>query len=51
MEKAGGEMSVFIPANTPIPCKKSKKFTNGRDNQDILSINIYQGENKLVADN
>jgi hypothetical protein len=32
MEKAGGGMSVFIPANTPIPYSKSKKFTNGRDN-------------------
>ena len=44
-------MSVIIRANTPIPCKMTKKYSNGRDNQEILSIKIYQGPNKLVVDN
>ena len=44
-------MSVIIRANTPIPCKMTKEYTNTRDNQQILSIDIYQGPNKLVVDN
>lgn len=45
---------VFIPVihrNTPIPVSKSEIFYTMVDNQEMVEVNIYQGEEPLVGDN
>ena len=48
---AGGLMEPVIPRNTTIPCRKSKVFTTAQDNQDMVRVNIVQGEREMVDDN
>jgi molecular chaperone DnaK len=48
---AGGLMEPVIPRNTTIPCRKSKVFTTAQDNQDMVRVNIVQGEREMVEDN
>ncbi|MGR3317541.1 MAG: Hsp70 family protein [Candidatus Anammoxibacter sp.] len=40
-----------IPRNTPIPVSKSKVFFTMFENQKVVEVNIYQGEEPLVGDN
>ncbi|MGR3218627.1 MAG: Hsp70 family protein [Candidatus Anammoxibacter sp.] len=40
-----------IPRNTPIPVSKSKVFFTMYENQEVVEVNIYQGEEPLVGDN
>ena len=51
VELKGGEMDVLINRNTTIPCKKSTKYQNVRDNQPQVRIKVFQGERKFVKDN
>jgi molecular chaperone DnaK (HSP70) len=44
------KMSIIISKNTPIPVSKTQIFTNS-DSLDILTIEIYQGDNQYVKDN
>lgn len=43
-------MSIIISKNTPIPVSRTQIFTNS-ESDDILTIEIYQGDNKYVKDN
>lgn len=45
------QMTVIIPRNTVIPTKKTKTFSTDTDNQDTVSIKIFEGERKLTKDN
>lgn len=45
------QMTVIIPRNTVIPTKKIKVFTTDTDNQDTVSIKIFEGERKLTKNN
>lgn len=45
------QMSVIIPRNTVIPTKKTKIFTTDTDDQDSVSIKIFEGERKLTKHN
>ena len=47
----GGIMSTIIEKNTPIPCKKYKKFRTIYDYATYFGIGVYEGENKYVIDN
>jgi len=47
----GDRMSTVIPRNTPIPVKKTKIFTTTEDNQDVVTINVVQGENAQASKN
>ena len=51
LEVKGGEMDVLVPRNTSIPCKKSMKYQNVRDNQPQVRVKVYQGESKFVQRN
>lgn len=51
METYGGLMSPMLTKNCNVPMEYKEQFTTGIDNQQIVKINIYQGESKLCRDN
>jgi len=56
MNRIGGlEVSgVFVPIierGTVIPCSRSKSFVTSRDDQDTLTIDAWQGEHAMAAQN
>lgn len=51
IELAGRKMEVMIPRNTTLPAKFTKCFTTFKDNDTSVSINVYEGERKLVTEN
>ena len=44
-------MSVIIPKNTTIPCRKTETYYTVVDNQKKMGIKIVQGERKFCKDN
>ncbi len=51
IEAAAGVFIPLIPKNTKIPHRVSRVFTTNRDNQDQVTISIFQGENNYCKDN
>lgn len=51
VETAGGYSDVLIPANSPVPCEKTRTFLTARDNQTTVSIRVAQGESSRFAEN
>jgi molecular chaperone DnaK (HSP70) len=51
IKTAGGTMSNMISRNTPIPTKKDKVFSTFKDNQEMVKIEVYEGERALVKHN
>jgi molecular chaperone DnaK len=51
VETAGGYADVIIPANSPVPCEKTRTFLTGRDGQTVVSIRVSQGESTRFAEN
>lgn len=47
----GGIMDVIIPRNTPIPTKKSERYTTVVDDQTSVEFGVYQGERPMAEDN
>ena len=45
------QMTVIIPRNTVIPTKKTKIFSTDTDDQDTVTIKIFEGERKLTKNN
>lgn len=51
VETMGSLMTIMIPRNTTIPIKKSEVFSTANDNQEIVDIEVLQGERQLAKDN
>lgn len=51
IETTGGVMAGLIPRNTIIPTRKSKQFTTTADNQNVVSIRIFEGERAMTKEN
>lgn len=45
------QMTTIIPRNTVIPIKKTKVFSTDTDDQDMVTIKIFEGERKLTKNN
>lgn len=51
IETNGQIMTKIIERNTTVPCKKSQVFSTFQDNQDVVTIQIFEGERHFTRDN
>merc|ERR1712209_71252 len=51
IETVGGVMSTIISRNTVVPTKKQQIFSTAADNQESVTIKVYEGERSMTKDN
>ena len=47
----GNLMDIIIPKSTPFPIKQKKTYFTIRDDQDIISNKVYEGESENLSEN
>lgn len=51
VETCDGSLSIIIPKNTPLPAKRTQKYTSDTPFDDSVTIKVYQGERKVASKN
>ncbi len=51
IETLGGVFTRLIDRNTTIPTKKGQIFSTAEDNQNAVTIRVFQGEREMASDN
>ena len=51
VETSDGTFSVIIPKNTPLPVKRTQKYTSDTPFENTIKIKVYQGERKIANKN
>jgi len=51
IETVGGVMTKLLPRNTVVPTKKSQVFSTAADQQQTVTIAVYEGERPMTKDN
>ncbi len=51
IETLGGVFTRMIDRNTTIPTKKGQTFSTADDNQNAVTIRVFQGEREMANDN
>ena len=51
IETVDGNFSIIVPKNTPLPAKRSQKYTTDTPGESNIKIKIYQGERKIANKN
>jgi molecular chaperone DnaK len=51
IETLGGVFTRMIDRNTTIPTKKAQTYSTAEDNQNAVTIRVFQGEREMAADN
>src|ERR1700704_5222854 len=51
IETLGGVFTKLIEKNTTIPASKTETFSTADDNQSAVTVQVYQGERPMAADN
>src|SRR6056300_1638332 len=51
IETLGGVFTKLIERNSTVPTKKSQVFSTAEDNQNAVTIRVFQGEREMAADN
>ncbi|RDE06675.1 molecular chaperone DnaK [Sphingomonas aracearum] len=51
IETLGGVFTRMIDRNTTIPTKKAQTYSTADDNQQAVTIRVFQGEREMAADN